>query len=319
MESGAPTSRAVRSADSPIHEKQFTDFLDELKCPKGLSGPEIFEFLRSLPTPAIADAQTTVFYKYNPSLCWAFQPVIDGEIIRLPPIEAWRHGLWHKVPILTGHTTNEGSLYVNKSMSTSEQFTSFWEELLPGLTDKDLDTINSLYPDPEKVPDSIYKETRSGVGNMYKRIEAAYAHYAYVAPVWQTAQLACPQVPVYLYHWALESDVIMGARHGDNMFYEMRDQRKCALSQAQDELSGVLHAYMTSFICTGDPSALKGRYADRPMWANYGKDSPKSMVFARDNKELVGGQVAAPAVLEDGRYAKDECDFWWSKVEISQR
>lgn len=319
MESGAPTSRAVRSADAAIHERQFKDFLDEVKCPRELEGSEIFKFLRSLPLSVIADAQTTVFYKYNPSLCWAFQPVIDGEIIRGPPIEAWRHGRWHKLPILTGHTTNEGSLYVDKTMSTSEQFTEFWANLLPGLTDKDLETINDLYPDPLKTSDPLYKETRPGVGDMYKRIEQAYAHYAYVAPVWQTAHIASRQVPVYLYHWALESDTIMGARHGDNMFYEMRDQTKCGISKTQDELSGVLHAYMVSFICTGDPSTLQGRHGDRLRWMKYEKDSPKSMVFAKDNKELVGGKTGPPAVLEDGRYLKDACDFWWSKVEISQR
>ncbi|KAH6643300.1 acetylcholinesterase precursor [Truncatella angustata] len=319
MESGAPTSRAVRAADSDIHENQFKDFLKAVECPPDLSDTDIFGFLRSLPLSTITKAQTTVFYNYNPSLCWAFQPVIDGEIIRRPPIEAWRNGQWHKMPILTGHTTNEGSLYVDKNMSTTEQFINFWANLLPGLTEEDLKTIDALYPDPTRFPSSIYQETRSGVGKTYKRIEAAYAQYAYIAPVQQTAHLASPEVPVYLYHWALESDVVMGARHGDNMFYEMRDSKKCALSQTQDELSGILHAYMTSFICTGDPNTLQGKYSRRPPWPKFEKDAPRSMVFAQDNKELVGGKTGSPAVIADDLWAKEESHFWWSKVEISQR
>ncbi|KAH8895205.1 acetylcholinesterase precursor [Thozetella sp. PMI_491] len=321
MESGAPTSRAVRYPDAPIHEQRFTDFLEEVKCPEGLSSSETFSFLRSLPTLTISEAQATVFAKYNPSLCWAFQPVIDGKIIRKRPIDAWRDGSWHKVPILTGFTTNEGSLYVNKAMFTSEEFTDFWRNLLPRLTEQDLETINSLYPDPTKTTNMRYYEDRldQGVGKMYKRIEAAYAHYAYTAPVRQTAHFSSGVVPVYLYHWALERDAVNGARHGDNMFYEMRHVEYRGKSASLEELSGINHAYITSFICTGSPDGVPGRYGSRPSWPQYDNANPKVMVFGQANKELVGGQVGPPAELLDDEWAKEESDFWWSKVEISQQ
>ncbi|KAH8646236.1 acetylcholinesterase precursor [Xylariales sp. PMI_506] len=323
IESGAPTSRAVRYPDAPIHEMQFSDFLSEIGCPKDLAETEVFKFLRSLPLSKIADAQTTVFAKYNPSLRWAFQPVIDGEIIRRRPIDSWRAGQWHKVPILTGFTTNEGSLYVDKQMSTSEEFTNFWKTLLPQLSEEDVATIDALYPDPFKVKDSAYTETRRSVGQMYKRIEAAYAHYAYVAPVRQTAHFASSSVPVYVYHWALVSDPINGARHGDNMFYEMRDPARRGRSDTQEELSGVFHAYVTSFICTGSPDGVKsGTYAERPAWLAYEPTGGQVMAFGKDNKELVGGgggPVGPAAELVDDSWAKEESDFWWSKVEISQQ
>lgn len=321
MESGAPTSRAVRHYDSEVHEEQFKDFLKEAGCPEGLSDEEIFPFLRSQPLSVVAKAQTTVFYKYNPSLRWAFQPVIDGEIIRHRPIDAWRDGKWHKVPIMTGFNGNEGSLYVEKTMSKSSEFTNFFHELLPQLTQKDLDTINTLYPDPETVPDSIYKEDRlsHGVGPQYKRIEAAYAHYAYVAPVRQTAHFAGPHVPVYLYHWAAISSIVGGASHGDNMAYEVREKAVCAKSKAQDELAGVLHAYTTSFICTGDPNKIPGGHGSRPDWVPHQGTEPKKVVFGMGNEELIGGGVGTPATVVDDVWAKKESDFWWDKVEISQQ
>lgn len=326
MESGAPTSRAVRHYDSEVHEEQFQDFLKEVGCPGGLSDEEVFPFLRTLPTSVIAKAQTTVFYRYNPSLRWAFQPVIDGEIIRRRPIDAWREGKWHKVPIMTGFNGNEGSLYVPKTMSKASEFTGFFHALLPQLTQEDLDTIDSLYPDPETVPDSIYKEDRLsyGVGPQYKRIEAAYAHYAYVAPVRQTAHFAGQQhVPVYLYHWAAISSVVGGASHGDNMAFEAREKATCAKSKAQDELAGVLHAYVTSFLCTGDPNKIPGSYGGRPEWAAHhqggAEEQPKKLIFGKGNEELIGGAIGTPAALVDDAWARKENDFWWDKVEISQQ
>lgn len=312
----------MRQPDAKIHEEQFQDFLKEVKCPPSLPESEIFSYLSKIPISTIAKAQTTVFQKYNPSLRWAFQPVIDNETIRGRPIDAWRNGKWHKVPIMTGFQGNEGSLYVNKKMSKSSEFLQFWKTLLPQLSDEDIQTINRLYPDPDEVPDSIYRETRldHGVGPMYKRIEAAYAHYAYVAPVRQTAFFASPHTPVYVYHWAMRRDIVYGARHSDNMFYEMKDRAICEKLKSQDELSGILHAYTTSFICTGNPNALGGSYSSRPAWKNYDKEKPEIMIFGRDNTELIGGQeVGELAMMIDDEYAKEESDFWWSKVEISQQ
>lgn len=322
IESGAPTSRAVRQPDAEIHEMQFRDFLKEVECPESLPTSKVFSYLRSLPTAVVAQAQTKVFHKYNPSLRWAFQPVIDNEIIRGRPIDAWRAGRWHKVPIMTGFQGNEGSLYVNKKMATSSEFLDFWRTLLPQMSDADIQEIDRLYPDPSKNPNSVYGETRlaHGVSPMYKRIEAAYAQYAYVAPVRQTAFFASENVPVYLYHWALQRDVIDGARHADNMFFEMRDPKICAQSKSQNEMSGILHAYITSFICTGSPNMLAGAFGSRPEWKIYDRDDAKVMIFGKDNTECIGGSnIGEHAALVDDEFAEKESEFWWSKVELSQQ
>jgi carboxylesterase type B len=306
----------VRNPDAPVHEAQFSDFLAELSVPESLPKSEIFTHLRSLPTAAIARAQTAVFSKYNPSLRWAFQPVIDREIIRGRPTDAWRSGRWHKMPIMTGFQGNEGSLYVDKKMSTSGEFSNFWRTLLPQLSEEDVQSIEGLYPE------QMYRETRQelGVGNMYKRIEASYAHYAYVAPVRQTARYASQDVPVYLYHWALRRDVVDGAKHGDNMLFEVRDPKLRKLGKSIDEMSGLLHAYTTSFICTGSPNKLSGAYSQRLEWTAYKRDDAKVMIFGKDSDEFIGGTcVGEPAVMVEDEFARRESEFWWSKVELSQQ
>ncbi|KAJ5359209.1 Carboxylesterase type B [Penicillium cataractarum] len=321
MESGSPTSRAVRPYNAKIHEQQFQDFLREVGCPSDLPEDEIFPFLRSLPSLTVTNAQTVVFDKYNPSLRWAFQPVIDDDIIYRKPLDAWESELWNKVPIMTGFTTNEGSMYVNKKMSDPSQFRKFWNNLLPELSSSDLDTIDRLYPDPSTDPASPYIETREGhgLGPQYKRIEAAYAHYAYVAPVRQTADFASSQgVPVYLYHWALPRTVVNRANHGDNMYYESYNKGITGISGSQKELSGTLHAYITSFITNGDPNAIKGRYSQRPGWEASVPNDPRVMTFGEGNEELIGGTTAPPAKFIKDEWAREQTEFWWSKVPISQ-
>lgn len=323
IESGAPTSRAVRPYDSAIHEQQFRDFLRELECPDGIPDEQILPYLRSMSIEKISDAQNTVFDRYNPSLRWAFQPVIDGDIIPRPPLETWNLGLWHKVPIVTGFNRNEGSLYVDKSLSKSAEFTQFFKSLVPLFPQSDIDAIDSLYPDPLRYPDSPYEEHRKGVGAQYKRIEAAYGQYAYVAPARQTAELASASMshPVYLYQWALISSELNGAQHGDNKDYEVCDPGVTKLSPTQRELAGTLNAYLTSFITTGDPNALRGDFPDRPRWESYdSKGRRKAMVFGEGNNELVGGRAGtSAAVLKDDEWARKESEFWWTKVDLSQQ
>ncbi|KAF3764161.1 alpha/beta-hydrolase [Cryphonectria parasitica EP155] len=320
IESGASTSRAVRPYDAPVHETQFKDFLSAVGVPADLPEDEIFSFLRSLPSEVVQDAQISVFDKYNPSLQWAFQPVIDGEVIPCPPLDTWRQGKWHKVPIMTGFQRNEGSLYVDKAMSQSHEFVDFFRTLLPLLSEEDLQTIDALYPDPATVPDSPYKEERDGVGAQYKRIEAAYGHYAYVAPVRQTAEWAADDVPVFLYQWAAISTVLNGAQHGDNMRYEVCDPKVMGISENQAQLARTINSYVTNFITKGDPNAGSGDDTiSKPVWHRYHKEAPKALVFGLGNKELIGGDLGKAATCAEDSWGRKESEFWWSKTDLSQQ
>lgn len=314
IESGSPTSRAVRQPDAPIHEAQFADFLREAGVPYDLPEDEVFPFLRKLPEEILAAAQIIVWDKYAPSIQWPFQPVIDGDIIPRAPWQTWKQGKWHKMPVMTGFTTNEGSLYVPKSMSTPSEFTEFWRELLPGLSADDIDLINKIYPN-STVSDQ-YKETRANVGAEYSRIEAAYSNYAYIAPVRQTAdQASRARVPTYLFHWALVTDVEGRARHADTLPYATCDPFIMALSPAQAELAKIYHAYLTNFIINhGNPNG------DRlPDWRSYEAQAPKAMMFGKGNTELIGGSVGVPATFVVDTMGRKETEWWWSKVDISQQ
>lgn len=286
MESGGPTSRALHPPTSKLHEDQFAQFLNELKC-KDLA------CLRAAPEAAVIAASNTVFDTYNPSVRWAWQPVIDGDLI---PGRSLEQSWPTNIPILTGFVHNEGTMYVPRAMSQSSEFDAFFRTLLPHVSDK----VADLYAEDK------YIEHRSalGAGAQYKRVEAAYGQYAYICPVRQTAQLA--KSPVYLYHWALNKTVIGGANHGDQMWYETMDPETRKISDTQDQLARTFHGYINNFIRTGDPNG-KGL----PRWESW-KEAGKTMIFGKDNNERVGGsEKGTVAKLEVDEWAKEQCEFWW--------
>jgi acetylcholinesterase len=326
MESGAPTARCLYPYNHPIHEEQFQIFLKNLGL-SSLPEDEILPRLRSLSFGTIRDASESVFAKYMESIRWPFQPCIDGPggIIPTAPITSWRNHDWNKVPILTGFNTNEGAMFVPANMSTSSAFTSFFSTLRPSLTKVDLDTLNKVYQDPNTDENSPYTETRTGLGKQFKRLEAAYAHFAYIAPVRHTAHLASkpPTVsdgskipPVYLYHFGVEKSIIGGSNHGDHQFHVDQEKNLVDYSQSQREISEKMHAYWTSFIISGDPNAIEG--VERPHWEEYKtEESPgRKIVFGLGNNEMAGGRdKGVIAEMRDDTWARRECDFWWSRID----
>ncbi|OJJ34514.1 hypothetical protein ASPWEDRAFT_136662 [Aspergillus wentii DTO 134E9] len=320
IESGSATSRAVHPYNARLHEDQFNEFISLANCTT--SKDHIMSCLRSAQEPVILNASYTVFAKYNPSVRWAFQPVIDGDLIKQRPIDAWKSGKWQRMPIITGFNTNEGTYYVPSTVETSEQFDDFFKTLLPAYSSQDIQTISNLYPDPLYADDSPYIERRNiPVGPQYKRLEAAYGHYAYACPVRQTASLASQDqnAPIFLYHWALNKTVQGGANHGDQMAYETFNPEVRSISPSQREMAGTLHAYFTSFIVTGDPNKFAGMYADRPQWNAYGAErKEKIMLFGEGNDERAGGDgKGVIAQMKEDEWSRKECDFWWTKAGIS--
>ncbi|KAI1637753.1 Alpha/Beta hydrolase protein [Biscogniauxia mediterranea] len=325
MDSGAHTARAVHPPNAALNTQHFREFLDLTPCAHftDLLDPEILTCLRGLPSETVDAAGKEVFARSDPSVRWAWQPVLDGDIISRRPLDAWKSGKWHKVPILTGSTHNEGSLYVPRKANASSDFADFYRTLLPHLSKSDMSRLEKLYPDPATKPKSPYRDTsgRAEVGAQYRRLEASYGHYAYTCPVRQTAAWATSHArtdpPVWLYHWALNQTALFGANHGDQTRYQTYSREVREISPAQDEVAGKLHAYCASFITRGDPNAVgTGRFADRPVWTPWRRGRGLTMVLGEGNDERAGGSgTGVAAALKDYRWADKECAFWWKMTE----
>ncbi|KAK4157489.1 Alpha/Beta hydrolase protein [Chaetomidium leptoderma] len=361
LESGATTARAVFYPTHPRHLVQFREFIIAAGA-AGVPEAGIFAHLRTLPLETIVRASKTVWDKYVDSVTWPFQPVIDGpnafanssqttNITTTPPlipdlpINSWLAGNHLRIPIITGFNTNEGTCFIPAQANTTSEFRAFFQGLIPSLSQADLDKLESLYPDPVTNSSSPYKTVPTGMGAQWSRLDAAYAHYAYICPVLQTAHFMSSSVPesgeevkpaVYVYRYAATS-THGTANHGDEAVVVARDVAEMRGLAGLQEVARVMHGKWAAFAtaAASDPNhripGASGEGGGGVEWpafvsplASHAREGAggtgKIMVFGEGNDEMNGGTgMGVPAeVVDMTALERDACQFWWERVRMSQ-
>lgn len=289
IESGAATARSILYPTHPRHLIQFREFLLAAGA-AGIPEDKIFPYLRTLPLETIVTASKAVWDKYVDKVTWPFQPVIDGPnpyansshfttddpplpLISDLPLNAWRAGAHLRIPILTGYNTNEGTQFIPQRAGKPDQFRAFFQDLIPGLTDDDLDKLEALYPDPTTDRKSPYKKVPRKKGKQWARLDAAYSHYAYICPVLQTAHfMSQPAKPtassssskykdrssksnVYVYRYAATS-TWGTANHGDEAPIVVHDLEEVGIPGRRGllDVSKEMIKRWARFVVTGSPN-----------------------------------------------------------------
>ncbi|KAJ6094171.1 hypothetical protein N7467_003016 [Penicillium canescens] len=138
-----PTLRTV-----PDMEFQYQRLL-------GLTGCSSVSCLREMNTSALqAASYGSIFPGSKPSdppPLWYWLPTIDGKLIPDQLYTAFAAGRFAAVPMLVGHTTNEGS-YFAYNASNASQVSSFLRTNYPRLTNAQLEDINQHYTPMDPVP-----------------------------------------------------------------------------------------------------------------------------------------------------------------------
>ncbi|KAI1337246.1 Alpha/Beta hydrolase protein [Xylariaceae sp. FL0016] len=355
MESGGSTARAVFVANHPLHEQQFQEFI--MHC--GLDNvpdDQLFDELRKLPLSVVSSASGYLWSKWSDTLRWPFQPVIDGPGGLIPdlPINSWAAGNVLRIPILTGFNTNEGTDFVPTNANNASALTTLMSSIIPAMNQSDLNTLDTMYP----APSSSAGQKRytyslpSGYGSQFWRLDDAYAHYAYICPVLQTAHLAstaADAAPVYAYHYAARSKTHGGADHSDETPIVVHDVSQIGQYPGLVATADAMVGTWSRFAATGDPNnnadaKNNGDYDDASKFEwprfvspfangtgidlNLEKKSESEAVgmvafFGEGNTERMLGRgkgskgVPAQAIALTDR-EKSECEFWWNRVVLSQ-
>lgn len=132
--------------------------------------------------------------------------------------------------------------------------------------------------------------------------------------------------PVYLYHFDVSTSEKGRSDHGVHNSFVTYNPEIRQISDTMDEISGSMHAYWTSFIVTGDPNTVQGRYPDRMKWPKYslgekergsGRLDGRLLMFGEGNDEIAGGENEGVVVqVKDDGWVEKECDFWWKRVAL---
>ncbi|CAK7232618.1 hypothetical protein SCUCBS95973_008319 [Sporothrix curviconia] len=368
LESGGPTARAVWNQNHPRPKSQLREFLvaagafsPEQRALRKASSPrdenrDILAYLRNLPLESIVAATRQVWNTYQASVCWPFQPVVDGNIIPRTPLRTWQGGFAPQIPVLTGFNSNEGTLFVPGDQGradTNAHFRTFFADLVPGLTSDDLDELCRVYPDPVADPQNspyiMPEPFPPGVtGRQWARLEAAYAHYAYICPVLQTAHYLAANAAnanynVYLYEFAAHAQGWNTANHGDNQICVAHSMAVLRDNPGLLAVADAMNSAWVQFAVSpaGDPNSRHGGGPAGVTWAPFvspfappavaKKTDPAAgslVVFGQGNDERVppaqrrGGSEAKPgtpaAIRSLSDYELAQCRFWWDRTALSQ-
>lgn len=297
-QSGSVTARAFPNATYPLYEKQMNQYMEYLGCPRD-DNEAALACLRSVNIGDIRDITTQIYDEYDPFITWPFQPTQGSPLLEKFGSQSGYDGTFFRIPTITSTVSDEGKYYLPGDLETNEEFLWYLHNGSPALTDEDLALLEDLYPDPATNPDSPYANSPNGT--QYNRLSAAWSDYGYICPSQETAVVASSAgVPT----WKL--------RFNTNQFWpdwqgipHTSDTKYTWDALAPDiqypEISHIYHAYLASFVVSGDPNTH--RYPGSPEWPNYvaGTNSNPAM-------QLVVQPNATQAENDDIRSV--QCQFW---------
>jgi acetylcholinesterase len=250
LSSGSPTARAFPGVDFALYQRQVEQFMDYLNCPMSPNSAAL-ACLQSSEVDDLQYMSTSLFNAHNYNITWPWQPVSPGPLLEKRGSTSGEDGTFFKIPMLISSTTNEGKAFAPQDLRTNTQFLDFWKTLVPGLTPKDLEDLQTLYPDISQ-PDV---QPATFVSAQFERISAAYGDYSYICPVQDTAsRLSSAGAPVYKarFNTPNYAPSFMGVPHASDAPY-FNGQEGVQFP----EIAEIYSSYWASFVVSGDPN----RYA----------------------------------------------------------
>jgi carboxylesterase type B len=310
-----------------------------------VSDDTLFDKLRDLPYSTIVSASQAVWKAWSETLRWPFQPVIDGPGGVIPdlPINSWQKGNVLRIPILTGFNTDEGATFVPENENQPTAVRDLMTSIIPALNDTDIDKLDELYPRiSTKEGKALYANSKEsmGFGIEFWRLDDAYAHYAYICPVMQTATLASTAqdaAPVYLYHFAARSAEFGAADHGDETPVVTHDMSVIGNYPGLVATADAMTGAWTRFAVTGNPNLSHSGAKAAFTWPRYvspfnstsgnstsgNSTAGRLALFGEGNDERMGSRgthsagTPVKSIVLTSR-EKAECEYWWPLVVFSE-
>ncbi|KAI8649320.1 hypothetical protein LRP88_11502 [Fusarium phalaenopsidis] len=294
-QSGSVTSRAFPNASYPLYKRQYAEYLSFLGCDKAKTNKATLRCLRKADINDIRNISTKIYNEYDPVLTWPFQPVHGGPLFEKPGSQSGYDGTFFHVPTISSTTTDEGKFYTPGNLETNQEFLDYLHNISPALTEEDLADIASLYPDP--ATDSTSPFANSPNSTQYNRISAAWSDYAYICPGQETTyRTSTAGVATWKVRFNTRNKVPdwQGIPHTSDTAYTWNEP-----TTEFPEISHIYHAYLASFVASGDPN--RHRYPGSPKWPSYhgGDESPQQLVVQPQNTKA-----------EEDSIRKEACLFW---------
>jgi para-nitrobenzyl esterase len=216
-------------------------------------------------------------------------PIIDGDVLQRSVDETFADRAQHDVPLLTGSTGDEGTIFLSlHSLDAYRDFANaeFGEQAKEFLT---------LYPADDDA------SARAASEDAFRDRFAGWANWT-----WAEAQSRFGRAPVFYYQFVHRPPVSVaeryvenashrfGAFHGAELPYVFGNRYPASWDWSQDDaaLAQQMSDYWINFACNGDPNG-----PGLPPWPRYSHAAPKLMRF---------GQESSSGDMPQ----RDKFDFW---------
>ncbi|KAJ3416166.1 hypothetical protein HDV05_002811 [Chytridiales sp. JEL 0842] len=305
LQSGSPTSNPPLLKASPQTGIPFTSpFLDSMNCSTSTSP---LACLRLLPTQTILNYAKQLVSRTE----FTFHPIIDSHTLFTDPTESLRLGLFTRIPIIVGSTTNEGSIFVDGEIDKGYK---------RYLSENFADEFQLDPPTIQRVEREYYPLSRFG-NSTFEAASAVYGMYKYICQTLYLAQrFQSLGAPVWKYRFAYarprgftpsgnKQGYNYGSFHGLDVNFVFPPENAPWFDAQARKLSDHLLTFWIQFAKTGDPNV--GTAVGRlERWPGYKPDYGLGGV----------GEGGLQVVLNRGDLklerdvrgsTREECEFWW--------
>ncbi|KAJ7508277.1 carotenoid ester lipase precursor [Mycena galericulata] len=179
MVSGSPFAFHSQAVGQPYYDElvtatNCTSANDTLAC---LRAVPYDEFL------AAVDTTPDIFSYQGFRFIWA--PHVDGDVVVQNPAVSISQGAFAKIPILTGDSDDEGTIfaYTSTNVTTDAAFLDYVHDIcLPGATSAQIAQVAALYPDDPTQGSPFGTGTANQLTPEFKRVAAFEGDWIFQGP-----------------------------------------------------------------------------------------------------------------------------------------
>lgn len=264
---------------------------DTLSCLRALDIEVLQKFNIKTKFP---NAKILPIFPYNPTL--------DDDFIQDYTLKLFEDGHFVFVPAIYGDTTDEGTIFVTRKVSTLEESKDFIQGQYPVIKPYHLDVLSNLYPPLQQFP---------GSGKHWHSTSEAYGELRYVCPGIHLSNLYSRYnvkgVYNYRYNVAEPGNVAngLGVPHVAEL-NAIWSQKKPVANPGSDfnaDIPLLMQKYWISFIRTFDPNVY--RHPGSPRWEEWTADGRGA---GKPSRLVVQHGVNASKIEELQEPQKRRCD-----------
>lgn len=236
----------------------------------------------------------------SPYGTFGYGPAVDNSFVRdLAGLELAKGNYFKDIPILLGHTSNEGFLFADPTKVFNDQVDALLRENFPNGTAQTYKDIEAQYPEPNLFGPFIsnYDRLSTLIGEWVVTCNTRYLAKAYPGKAWGYQFSIPPGIHAF--------DLILAFWRTDLNIGQVLQVDLDIDFLTQKNLATGFQSYITSFVRSGDPNTYREQGSLPPT-----KEFPKAVVG--DRVTVLDVNVLGYSTVADPDTPKARCDYWQS-------